>query len=131
MLMYILRSMADTDKWVSIGISEWPLSGAPIKALIVRLWPVSAQRRRPAAICRLDLGLLRHFESIIDLNAELPNRAFQLRMSKQELHSSQVFGAAINQGCLRSSHGVRPVACLVQSQLAHPRVHDACVLAGG
>jgi hypothetical protein len=36
--MYILRSVNDRDKRVSIGIREWPLSDTPIQTLNVASW---------------------------------------------------------------------------------------------
>ncbi len=78
----------------------------------------------------LYLGLLGHFQRVVYPNAEVPDRALQLGVPKKELDGSQVFGAAVDQGRLSASQGVRPIAGPIQAQLSDPRIHDASVLAG-
>ena len=56
----------------------------------VRYWPVSDVHR-----LSLNLGLLRHFKCIIDLDAEVSDRAFQLAVPEEELHCPKVLGPAI------------------------------------
>jgi hypothetical protein len=41
-------------------------------------------------------GLFSHLERVVDLNAEIPERTFQLRMAEQELYSAKVLCAAVN-----------------------------------
>jgi len=53
------------------------------KAAARRNTPWSAGGRR----FPLDLGLLRYFQSVVDLDAEIPHGALQLRMAEQELNS--------------------------------------------
>lgn len=53
--------------------------------------------------CRLcpgssDINLFRYFQCVIDLDAEVPDRAFYLGMPKQELDSPEVAGSPIDQG---------------------------------
>lgn len=45
----------------------------------------------------LDFRLLRNLQSVIHLDAEVSDRAFQLRMAKQELNGSQVLRTFVDQ----------------------------------
>jgi hypothetical protein len=47
-----------------------------------------------------DVNLFRYGQSIVDLDAKVPNGAFDLCMSKQELHGAQITGAPVDQGGL-------------------------------
>jgi hypothetical protein len=49
-----------------------------------------------------DVNLFRYGQSTVDLDAKVPNGAFDLClcMSKQELHSVQITGAPVDQGGL-------------------------------
>jgi hypothetical protein len=38
----------------------------------------------------LELDLLGHIQGVIDLNPEISNGAFQLRVTEEQLHSAQV-----------------------------------------
>ena len=51
----------------------------------------------------LDIDFLGDFDRIIDLDAEIANGAFDLRMSKQKLHGSEVAGPPVNQHSLRAT----------------------------
>ena len=58
--------------------------------------------------CRLcpgssDVNLLRYGQGIIDLDAEVPDGAFDLCVTEQEPSGSQVAGAPVDQGYLCSS----------------------------
>lgn len=88
----------------------------------------SAPRRHRPAQGALYLGLFGHFQSSIDFDAEVTNGTFELGMSWQQLHGSQVLGPAIDQGRLRPPKFVCAVASLVQIQLSDPGVHDPGVL---
>ena len=37
-----------------------------------------------------DFGLLSNFESVVNLDAEIPHGAFELRVAEKQLHGSQV-----------------------------------------
>lgn len=54
-----------------------------------------------------NLGLLRHFKSIVDLYAEIANRAFQLRMSQQQLYRSEIFRSSVGRLRRVVAHGER------------------------
>ena len=47
-----------------------------------------------------DVNLFRYGKGIIDLDAEVPDGAFNFGVAEQELHSSQITGASVDQGCL-------------------------------
>ena len=49
-------------------------------------------------------------------------------MTEQQLHRSEVLGAAINQGRFGSPHGVRAVRRGIESDFLNPVMHDTRVL---
>lgn len=83
------------------GVTDSAPVGAPIAA---------NESDRPktitdeVAFASSDFRLLGDLESIIDLDAEVPHRRFQLGMSEEQLHSAKVLGAPIDQSRLRPSH---------------------------
>jgi hypothetical protein len=50
-----------------------------------------------------DVNLFRYGKGIIDLDAEVSDGAFNFGVAEQELHSSQITGAPVDQGCLGPS----------------------------
>lgn len=56
------------------------------QAAVVRVWPprLSAEAARTSK--RSDLGLLRDLQGIVDLNAEVLQRGFQLGVSEEQLN---------------------------------------------
>jgi hypothetical protein len=50
-----------------------------------------------------DVNLFRNGEGVIDLDTEVPDSAFDLGVTEQELHGSQVAGTSVDQGCLGPS----------------------------
>jgi hypothetical protein len=54
-----------------------PLSGRPVNRGKDRFWPVSDLRAPTGQRPRLHVRLLCHFESVINLDAEVANRTFQ------------------------------------------------------
>lgn len=93
----------------------------------------------PASGCRYKL-LIGTFESdipyrqlsaIIDLDSQVSDSAFKLRMTKQELDSSQVPRPAIDQRCLGSPERVSTVHGWVKANGCHPRFYYSSVLPGG
>lgn len=79
-------------------------------------WPDSDGLASTIAMPWSDLGLFRHFQDVIDLNPQLSDGAFKLRMAEQELDCPQVFRPAVDQGFVRRSvwvpymAGSRPMA---------------------
>jgi hypothetical protein len=55
-----------------------------------------------------DIDLLRYGERIIDFDPEIAHGAFHSRVPEQELHGTQIPGAAIDEGCLGSTKRMRP-----------------------
>ena len=45
-----------------------------------------------------DLDLFRYGKGVIDINAEIPDGAFDLGVAEQELHSAQITGSSVDQG---------------------------------
>lgn len=105
----------------------------------VGTWPAARLRKdarkrpqgkgRAAAGYRLDFGLLGNLQGIIDLDAKVPNSAFQLGMAEQKLNGPQVLRAFVDQGCLRPPHRVRPVGRRIQPSGLGPVMHDPGILA--
>lgn len=99
-----------------------------------RLWPVSdreRQSRSPTSVT-LDFRLFRDLQCVIDVDAEVPDSAFQLAVPEQQLHyPQQVLSPAVNQRRLRPPHCVRSVGCWIESYRLYPTVNDSCVLACG
>ena len=52
---------------------------------------------------RLNLGLLGDLQCIVNLDAEIPDGAFELRVPKQELYGPEILGPPINQRGFRPS----------------------------
>ena len=59
---------------------------------------------RAASLCpvagRLDVDLLGYGQSIINVDAQIPHRALNLRVAKKELNGPQIARAPVNQGRL-------------------------------
>jgi hypothetical protein len=56
---------------------------------------------------RSELDLLRNAEGIIDFDAEITDRAFELGVCEQKLNGPQVAGLLVDLGCL-----VRRIECV-------------------
>ena len=78
----------------------------------------------------LDFGLLGDFEGVIDFDAEISHRAFQLGMSKQELDRSQVLSPAVDQRRFGSAHGVRAIGLWVKADGIDPGFDEPRILPG-
>jgi hypothetical protein len=50
-----------------------------------------------------DVNLFRYGKGIIDLDAKVPDGAFDLGVTEQELHGPQIAGTSVDQGCLGPS----------------------------
>ena len=117
--------------WPTHSAGQRQLTGGNISQPTVNFWPVSARGRRPTRpASELYLSLLCHFQSVVYLNAEVPDRALELGVSKKELDCPQILGAPVDQGRLRAPQGVRPVAGPIQTELSDPGIYDSSVLAG-
>ena len=68
---------------------------------MARLRRMKRGKASPLCPCSSDVDLFRDGESIIDLNPEIADSAFDLGVTEQELHGSQITSTAVDQGCLR------------------------------
>jgi hypothetical protein len=50
-----------------------------------------------------DVNLFRYGKGIIDLDAKVPDGAFDLCVPEEKLHGAQIAGTPVDQGCLGSS----------------------------
>ena len=76
-----------------------------------------------------DFGLFGYLERVVNLDAEVPHGALELRMAEQKLHRSQVSSSPVNQGWLGTPDRVRSVSGRIKADLLHLGVHDTSVLA--
>ena len=76
-----------------------------------------------------DINLFRYCQGIIDLDAEISDRAFDLGMPQQELDSPQVACPPIDQGSFCAAQGMRPKQPRVQSDASDPFRHEPRILA--
>ena len=75
-----------------------------------------------------DFGLLRNFQCVIHLDAEITHGRLELGVAQKQLHGAQVLRSPIDQGCLRSPHRVRPVLSWVKAKFLDPVLKDPGVL---
>ena len=67
-----------------------------------------------------DIDLLGNRESVVDLNPEIPDRAFDLGVAKQELNSAQVPRAAVDQRGLGATERMCAKQPWIQTNAAYP-----------
>jgi hypothetical protein len=77
-----------------------------------------------------DINLFRYRQSVIDFNAEIPDRAFDFGMPEQKLNSSEVARPSIDQGRFGSAQGMCPEQPRVETDAADPLGDEASILAG-
>ena len=80
----------------------------------------SRAERFPLCPGRSDINLFGYGEGIVDLDAEIPDGAFDFGVPQQELDSPQISRASINQRCLCSSQGMGAKDVWVQSDARSP-----------
>src|ERR1700693_3693353 len=85
-------------------------------------------RACPLCPSNSDINLFCYGQGIIDLDAEVSDGAFDLGVSEQKLHGSQVAGALVDQRCLCSSEGVGAKEMWLQPDAGNPLGDKACVL---
>jgi hypothetical protein len=76
------------------------------------------------------LNLLRDAERVIDLDAEITDRAFELRVPEEQLDGSQVAGLLVDLGRLRSPHRMRAIGGAVEPGALDPGMDDPRILPG-
>jgi len=67
-----------------------------------------------------DINLFSDGKCIINLNAEITNRAFDLRVAQKQLDGPEVAGSAINEGRFSSAERVGAEKTWVQSDALNP-----------
>ena len=72
-----------------------------------------------------------NLDGIVNLDAEVPNGALHLLMSKQKLHGPEVSSATIDQGSLGPPQRVRPELQWVETDAGGPFADETRVLPGG
>jgi len=73
--------------------------------------------------------LFRYRQGVIDLDAEMPDRAFDLGMPEQELDGSEIACAPIDQGSFCASKRMRAKKPRVQPDASDPLRHEPGILA--
>src|SRR6476661_5113733 len=61
-----------------------------------------------------------NFKRVVDLDAEVPDRALDLGMAKQELYSTQIPRSPIDEGCFCAAHRMRSILQRVEANAADP-----------
>ena len=77
-----------------------------------------------------EIELLGDAESVVNLDAEVANSAFELPVTKKKLDRSQIAGLAVDLGRFGASHRMRPVGWAVKASLSHPSMDNASILTG-
>ena len=75
-----------------------------------------------------DINLFHYSQGVIDLDAEVPDRAFDLGVPEQELDSPKIARPSIDQGSFSASQRMRPKQPRVQSNAAYPLRYEARIL---
>jgi len=73
--------------------------------------------------------LFRYRERVVDLDAEIADRALDLRVAKQELYGPKISCAPLDQGYLRPSQRMRTEQPRIEPNAANPFSDQARVLA--
>src|SRR3954454_10339174 len=90
---------------------------------------LKADRACPLCPGNSDINLFRYRQSVIDLDAEIPHRAFDLGMPEQELNSPEIARPPIDEGCFGATQGMRPKQPRVETDAADPLGDEAGILA--
>src|SRR6185503_10053700 len=99
--------------------------------------PICREKRGPTsppaggATQSIRVDLRGDAESVVAIDPEIANGAFQLGMPKQQLNRSQIAGLAIDLGCLRATHRMGAVGRAVESGALDPNVYDPRILPCG
>jgi hypothetical protein len=77
-----------------------------------------------------DLNLFGNRERVVNLDAKIADRAFDLGVAEQELHGSRIHCAAVGQRCFGTAQGVGAKHPRVKPDACHPFGKKASILAG-
>jgi hypothetical protein len=78
----------------------------------------------------LRFSLLRQLQSVVYLDAEVTNRAFELGVAQEELYGAQVLCSSINQRRFGAAYGVGTVSGRIEPNLLDLGIYDPSVLPG-
>ena len=70
-------------------------------------------------------------DRVIDFDSEVANGAFDLRMSEQKLHRSEIPGASVDQYCLRASQRMRTELGWIEPDACDPLLNQTGILPRG
>src|SRR5579859_7547752 len=76
-----------------------------------------------------DINLFRYCQCVIDLNAQIPDRAFDLGMAGQKLDGPEISRPSIDQGGFCAAKRMRPEQSWVQPDASDPLRHESGILA--
>ncbi len=76
----------------------------------------------------LHVSLLGDLKRIVDLDPNVPNSAFELRVPQQQLHGTQVLRFSIDQRRLRAPHGVCAIRRRVEPDFFDPSLQNPGIL---
>ena len=77
-----------------------------------------------------DVNLLGDLNRVVDFDAEISDRAFDLGMAKQELDCTEVAGSPIDQSGLRSSKRMRAILQWIETNAFKPLAKEPAILTG-
>ena len=89
--------------------ASWSMSGSPL----------------------LRFGMFSNLECVINLYAQIPDGAFQLCMTKEQLHCPEVLRPSVDQCRLGAPQGMGPVVMMIKTNQVNPGVDDPGILASG
>lgn len=88
-----------------------------------RSWPASD--RSPAGTHQARFALP---SSIVELDPQIANCAFQLRMPEQQLYRPKILRPAVGQRGSRTAHSVGSICGIVEANRCNPAMHNPGVL---
>ena len=89
-------------------------------------WLPACARSQPTS----DFCFFCQRQGILHIDAEVPDRALDLRMAKQDLDRAEITGRFVDDRRLRPPEGVRATIFAWQADARHPLIHQAGILAG-
>jgi len=81
------------------------------------------------AALALDFCSLSQEQSVLDVNSEITNGIFDLRMAKQDLDRADVAGGAIDHRRFGTTEGMRSIFGFTQSNGSDPLINEPSILA--
>jgi hypothetical protein len=88
-------------------------------------------RKRPCRPLHLDLRPFCDLQGVVQLNSQISDGALKLRVTKEQLHGSDVLCRSIDEARFGAPQRVRPIRLGLQPSGRGPTVHDSRILPGG